>query len=131
METQDLINTEVGTKEIPKLKPSKVSIVGVSIKDKKNDGTLMKTPLVQVLVKHPEKEEAIEMTKIKTIRNEKVVSVVGLWCQLDEDNNFQKGSAVSELLSFLEAKSLKEIEGKEIQAVEEGNGSDYLCLKAY
>lgn len=130
METQDMLNKGIGTKEIPKLKPAKVSIVGVSIKDKKKDGTDMPTPLVQVHVKHPEKEDPIEMTKVKVIRNDKV-SVVGLWCQLDEDGLFQKGSAVSELMNFLNVSSLNEIEGKEIEAVEQSKESDYLCLKAY
>lgn len=130
MEKQDLLNTEIGTKEIPKLKPAKVSIVGVSFKDKTKEGKEMKTPLVQIIVKHPDKEETLEMTKIKVIRNEKV-AVISLWCQLDEDKKFQKGSAVSDLLTFLKASSLKEVEGLEIEAVEESKESDYLCLKAY
>jgi len=130
MEKQDLLNTEIGTKEIPKLKPAKVSIVGVSFKDKTKEGKEMKTPLVQIIVKHPDKEETLEMTKIKVIRNEQV-KVISLWCQLDEDKKFQKGSAVSELLTFLKASSLKEVEGKEIEAVEESKESGYLCLKAY
>jgi len=130
MEKQDLLNTEIGTKEIPKLKPAKVSIVGVSLKEKTKEGKEMKTPLVQIIVKHPDKEETLEMTKIKVIRNEQV-RVISLWCQLDEDKKFQKGSAVSDLLTFLKASSLKEVEGLEIEAVEESKESDYLCLKAY
>ena len=130
MEKQDLLNTEIGTKEIPKLKPAKVSIVGVSLKEKTKEGKEMKTPLVQIIVKHPDKEETLEMTKIKVIRNEQV-RVISLWCQLDEDKKFQKGSAVSDLLTFLKVSSLKEVEGKEIEAVEESKESDYLCLKAY
>ena len=130
MEQKDLLNTEIGTKEIPKLKPAKVSIVGVALKDKTKEGKEMKTPLVKIIVKHPEKDEPLEMTKIKVIRNEKV-AVISLWCQLDEDKKFQKGSAVSDLLTFLKVSSLKEVEGKEIEAVEESKESDYLCLKAY
>ena len=129
-EKKDLLNTKIGTKEIPKLKPSKVTIAGVSIKDKTNDGKEMKTSLVKILVKHPDKDEPIEMTKIKVIRNEKV-SVVGLWCQLDEDGLFQKGSAISDLLNFVGVESLSQLEGKEIEAVEQSKDSEYLCLKAY
>ena len=70
------------------------------------------------------------MTKVKVIKNEKV-DVVGLWCQLDEDSKFQKGSAVSELLNFLNVNSLSELEGKEINAIEQSENSEYLCLKAY
>jgi len=92
MEKQDLLNTEIGTKEIPKLKPAKVSIVGVSLKEKTKEGKEMKTPLVQIIVKHPDKEETLEMTKIKVIRNEQV-RVISLWCQLDEDKKFQRGEA--------------------------------------
>ena len=130
METQDMLNKEIGTKEKPKLKPAKVSIVGVSLKDKKKDGSEMKTPLVQVHVKHPEKEESIEMTELKYLKNDKVI-VSGLWCQLDEDKLFQKGSAVSILMNYLGVKTLKELEGKEIDVVEKSEKSDYLCLKAY
>lgn len=130
METNDLLKVGIGTKEKPKLKPAKVTIVGVSIKDKKNDGTDMKVPLVQVLVKHPDKEEPIEMSKVKVIRDEKV-SVIGLWCQLDEDKKFQKGSAVVELMNFLKVDSLDQVTGKEIEAVEQSKETDYLCLKVY
>jgi len=129
METQDFLKIGKGTKEIPKLKPSKVTIVGVSIKEKTKEGVKMKTPLVQISVKHPEKEEPIEMTKIKTIKADKV-SVVGLWCQLDEDGLFQKGSAITDLMDFLQVSCLAELEGKEIEAVEESK-EGYLCLKAY
>lgn len=130
MENNDLLKVGIGTKEKPKLKPAKVTIAGVSIKDKKKSGEDMKTPLVKVLVKHPDKEEPIEMTKVKLIKDDKVF-VVGLWCQLDEDKKFQKGSAVSELMNFLQVGSLEELEGKEIETVEQGKDSEYLCLKAY
>lgn len=130
METQDLLKTGIGTKETARLKPAKVKIMGVEIQTKTQEGKEMKSPLVNILCKHPDREEIVKLTKIKCERNGKL-EVIGLWVNLDEDKKFQKSSAVSELMRFLKVESLDALTGKEIEAIEQSKEDTYLCLKAY
>lgn len=130
METQELLNKKVGTKETPKLKPAKVKIMGVEIQKTTKDGKTMKSPLANILCKHPDKEELIKMSKIKCLRNDKL-EVVSLWVSLDEDGNLLKSSAISELLRFLNVDSLNDLTNKDIECIEQSKEDNYLCLKAY
>jgi hypothetical protein len=130
MEAQDIMKTKIGTKETSKLKPSRVRILGVEIQTKTKDGSVMKTPLANILIKHPDREEQVKVSKIKCERNGKL-EIVSLWCQLDEDKQFQKSSGVSELLRFLKIETLNDLTGKEIEAVEQSKEDTYLCLKVY
>ena len=130
METQDYMKTGIGTKETTKLKPAKVKIVSVEMQTKTADGKDMKSPLANILCKHPDKEELIRISKIKCERNGKL-EVIGLWVNLDEDKKFQKSSAVSELMRFLKVETLDALQNKEIEAIEQSKEDTYLCLKAY
>lgn len=130
MEIQNLLKTKIGTIETKKLKPAKVKILGVEFQDKKKDGTIMKSALANILVKHPDKEEHIKISKIKCIRNEKI-EIITLWVNLDENKQLEKSSAISDLLRFLNIESLEQIVGKEIEAIEQSKEDTYLCLKAY
>ncbi len=130
MDTEKLIQTGIGTKETPRINPAKVKIVSVRFQTEKKDGTIMKTPLVHFECKHPDKEELISISKVKCERNGKL-EVVGLWVQLDEDESFRKGSAVSTILNFLKCSNLEETYGKEVDLVVQSESNSYLCLKAY
>jgi len=132
MDTQDLLNSNIGDKEQPKgtVEPKTVVIVGVSIKEKTSEGVLMKTPMVQFSVMHPDKEEPITLSKMKYIDGDKAITK-GFWVQLDENGKFFKGSTVDLLLKKLGCNTLKETEGKSIDTVTESDKSSYLCFKLY
>lgn len=130
METQELMKTEIGTKENPTLNPTKIKIVSVRIQTNTKEGKEMKTPLAYFECKHPDKEELISLSKVKYEKNGKL-NVVSLWIQLDEDNKLKKSSSVSAVLNFLKCASLEEVYGKEIDTVKQSEDSAYLCLKAY
>ena len=124
METQEILNKETGTKEIVTLKPKTVKIVSVEaheIGEKKNVKLVCN-------VKHPDKEETIQVSSVKQERNGKL-QITGLWVNLDEDKNIRKGSALSEMMKFLDAKTPKDLEGKEVATTEDEKG--YLCFKCY
>ncbi len=130
MEQDVLINTEVGDKERPRLGPAKVTILGVTIKRKNKKDEVMNSPLVTFLCTHPDAEEAIKMTKVK-IQDGDNLKVVPMFADIDKDDKLQKGSTVAAVLEFLKAKSLDDVTGKTMEAIDESKDSKYLCLKAY
>ena len=130
-ETQiDYSKIGVGTKETSKLKPAKVKILGVEIKTKTNEGKIMKSPVANILVKHPDREETVQLSKIKYEKNGKL-DVVTLWVNLDEEGKFQKSSALAELLRFTKSANIEELTGKEVETIEQSKEDTYLCIKAY
>ena len=120
----------MGTIEKPSIKPAIVTIVSVLVKKKKADGSPMKIPAVNVLVKHPDKPELLTISKVSYLDG-KIVKTAGLWVQLDDDENIQKSSAVDRLVNYLNCDTIKEIVGKTIDTVQESDDSKYLSLKAY
>jgi len=130
MEQDELLNKGIGTKEKPRLGPSKVTILGVTIKRENKEGKKMDTPLVIFLCNHPDSEDPVKFSKVK-IEIEDKIKVVGMWAQIDEDNEIQKGSTLAMVLEFLKVKSLSEVTGKTMEAIDESKDSKYLCLKAY
>ena len=120
----------VGTKENQKLKPAKVKILGVSIQTNKKDGTELKSPIAHILCKHPDREETVELTKIKFEKNGKL-EVVTLWVSLDDEGKFSKSSALAELLRFTKSETLNDLTGKEVDTMEQSKEDTYLCIKAY
>lgn len=131
MNTDEIMNKKKGNLEVKKLEAKPVKIASVRIQEITKDGKQMKSPLVHFEVKHPDKEEIISISKVRLIRNGKDIITVGLWVSLDEEKNFQKGSALTELLDFLGCETLSEVEGKDIDTVMESDSSQFLCLKAY
>ena len=129
---QDILNAKTGNQEVPKntVKPAKVKIVSVVVKDKNKDDKKMDTPLLQFMVKHPEKDDLISITKVKYIDGEKAL-VKGFWVQKDEEGNFFKGSTIDLILKKLNCETLADTYGLEIDTIEESKDSPYLCLKAY
>ena len=90
----------------------------------------MDTPLLQFMVKHPEEDDLISITKVKYIDGEKAL-VKGFWVQKDEEGNFFKGSTIDLILKKLNCETLADTYGLEIDTIEESKDSPYLCLKAY
>ena len=127
MENQEeLLNKKTGDKEIPKLEAKEVEVQGVRI----DEVGAKKNQIVVLICKHPDKEELIELTKIKLLKNEKA-KVVGLWYSEDEDKNIQKGSSLGELLIVAGTETPKELIGKRLPTIQESKDSQYLCIKGY
>lgn len=118
------LDTEIGTKENPTLKPARVKIVRVEIvkvgKEKKNEKLVC-------FCKHPDKEEVIELSNVKYIEGDKMINS-GLWVNKDEDGKIRKNSVLAQFMSFLGAKKVSELENKEIDTVLQDR---YLVMKAY
>ena len=126
METQeDILNLETGEKEAVSLKPAKVKIEKVVVQEV---GTKGNKKLV-CSVKHPDKDESISISAVKYEGTKGKLTISGLWVNLDEDKKIRKGTALANFISYLECKIPKELEGKEIDTVEDDSG--YLVFKAY
>ena len=122
---QTNLNTPIGTKESERtlLKPAKLKIVNVEIiyvEKAKSEKAVFE-------VKHPDKDETIKISTVNFLDG-KEVKTSGTWVSKDEDGNLQKGSALTILMKSIEANTLKECIGKEVDSELEGN---YLCFKAY
>lgn len=129
MEQHDLLNKKVGTKELPKLEARDIVVQGLRVDDKSKEGKKV-SPLLVLICKHPDKEETIELTKIKVLKNEKT-KVVGLWVQEDLEGNLQKGSALHDLLKIAKVETIAELEGKSLPTIKQSEDSAYLCIKGY
>lgn len=127
METQDKLNKVVGSVEPEsKLEPKPVKVVDVSTElvtygDKQWDVCIFK-------VKHPDKEETIELNKVKYEKDNKI-KVVGTSLSLDKEDNINKASALAHLLNFYGVKTPAEMKEKELQT--SLDDKNYLCIKAY
>jgi len=126
MEQQEILNLEVGTKEIQTLKPEKVKVEKLEIREI-SFGDTKKQKLV-CFCKHPEKDDLIEISKVKYERQGKL-ETTGLWITLDSDGKIQKGSALAILLNYLNLQKPNDLIGKEIDTIEDEGG--YLCFKSY
>lgn len=126
MEEQEKLEKEIGTKEIITLKPEKVKVVEISFTPVKF-GTKTNEKVV-FSVKHPERDELISISSAKVLVK-KQLKVSGIWYTLDEEENIQKGSVLSQILEFVKVKNLSEMKDKEYETVLDDNG--YLCFKFY
>jgi hypothetical protein len=124
MNEEQLFNKPIGDKEIKRLEAKPVVVNTARIEEK----GVKKTPLLILSVKHPDQDETIDLSKVQFIDGSNV-KTVGLWISQDEDENLQKGSTVSKLMTFYKIKQLVEIKEMTLQTVlDEKN---YLCIKAY
>jgi len=124
MDTQEILNKEIGDKEVESLKPEKVKLVGVTVKEvgeKKNKK-------VAVSVKHSGREELIDISSVTYIVKEQVKSS-GLWYNEDEDGKIRKGSALAIFLGFAKVNKLADLAGKDYMTTLDAKG--YLTFKAY
>ena len=124
METQEILNKTIGTKESINLKPANVKIVEVKIElvgEKK-------TPKLVCSVKHPDNEELIHISSVKYEGKGKL-DVSGLWINLDDEKNLRKGSALANFIGYMKVTTPGELVSIEVETVEDSKG--YLCFKAY
>ncbi len=126
MEQQDILNTKVGNKEIPKLEAKEIEVHGVKVEEKgeKNFEILI------LMCKHPDKDELIDMSKIKIIDGDKT-KVLTSWVKKDEDGNIQKGSAIDKILKLAKVDMASELTGKVLPTTYQAEDGSYLCLKGY
>ena len=130
--TDDFMNKKSGSIEqvSNQLIPARVTIVSIIQKTEKPDGTKFKVPILQILCKHPEKDEPISISKIKILPEDKVITKT-TWVVLDSNEDIQKGSSVDDILNFLEIDCLADAVGKELDTVSESKDSHFLCLKLF
>ena len=124
-EEQIALTIGVGNIELERqtLKPAKVKIVDVKVVDVEK----VKSKKVNCEIKHPDKEDTIKISSVAYLLEKQIVTK-GLWFNLDKDGKIQKGSALAVFMESLDAKTLEELNGKEVDTDMEGN---YLCFKAY
>ncbi len=125
MEAQEELEKSIGTLEPETLKPTKVKIVKVELKE-------IGPKKIKKLVctcKHPDKEETIEISRVRYIVKDDKLATVGLWYKEDKEGNLQKGTALASFVVWSEAMNMKQLESKEVETVAEDTG--YLCFKAY
>lgn len=123
MEEQEILQTEIGTKEKEKLEPAVVKIVKLRIEHIEK----AKSQKVIFEVKHPGREKNVNLSSVSYLVGKELVTY-GTWINFDDDNKIQKGSALAVLLNHLEINKLADIVGKTIDTTLEGR---YLCFKAY
>ena len=124
MEQQDILNAETGTKESTNLKPAVVKIASVETRAVGDKGNLK----LACKVKHPDKEELIEISSVKYEFKNKLQSV-GLWVNLDEDKKIRKGCALATLMAYVGANNPNALVGKDCNTAEDDKG--FLTFKAY
>lgn len=126
MENQEKLKTGIGNIEAEKLEAKPVKIVKVDLRtvqfgNKENEK-------VAFTVKHPDKEEEIEISSVKhEVANN--LKETGLWFSTDKEGKIQKGSALANLLKFWKIENLEAAIGKEVETMMDSKG--YLCFKAY
>ena len=131
-EANEILNKAIGNKEkvSNSLKPSKVTIKAIEVKTKKADGLDMKVPLIEFVVKHPDSDDTIKISKVKQLLSDKVFCS-NTWFVQDEDNNIQKDSPLSRVMTHLGIDTLGEAVDKEIETIAESDTKHFLVLKAY
>lgn len=123
-------NYEISEEDIKreKLTTKKVTIVDITEQTPNNKtGTEIKPKFV-FMCKHPDKEELIEISKVKYEKDKKL-TIAGTWVSLDENNKLLKNCATSILLTKIGAKKIQDAIKKEVETTEDDNG--YLVFKAY
>lgn len=129
--SKDLLNATVGQNEGSKaLECKPVQIKDIVIQTVNKEGKTMDNPLVQLLCKHPDKEDLIKLTQIKRLIGEKLANTA-LFVSVDDDGQFMKDSGVACLLKFNNKSTLKELEGIMMDTVKESETSKYMALKCY
>ena len=126
VETDELQNT-IGTEEFTTLKPAIVDIEKVEVIEVGEK----KYRKVQCYVKHPDAKELAKISSVEYINpNSKKVETAGLFINKDSEDKIRKNSALAVLMSFLDAKTIAELNGKTgVKTVTGANG--FLAFKGY
>ena len=126
-QNENLDQIGVGTKEAESLSAKPVLVAGHRIEDVFNKEKEKVGKKVVLICKHPDREDNIEISKVKYLKNDAVVSS-GLWFNLDEDNMIPKNSALAHTLNQYECNIVADIDGKTVKTdLDKG----YLVIKAY
>lgn len=123
-ETQNELNTPIGTEEAVTLKPAKVEILEGNIEEV----GAKKAKKVVFTVKHPLSEQPIKISAVKW-ENKGKLEVSGLWFNTDSKNQIRKGSALATFLQLTGSGNIAGTFGKQIETVADENG--YLVFKGY
>ncbi len=137
-EQKSLGQVGIGTREPEKLEAKPVSVVGYEVrsvpeKNQTDDAGNIKTEKghygekVVLLVKHPDKEDNLEISKTRYVKGDKI-QTSGLWFNKDQDGNIPKNSALAHTMMKYGVDVLDNFTGKEVQT-ELDNG--YIVVKAY
>lgn len=129
METDTRLNVGIGTKESVSLKPAKLKILRAEIQPVTSTAGKAVGDKVCLFCKHPDKNEAIEISSVKFESKDGKLKTSGIWFKLDEDGQIIKGSALSVVLNFYDAANVAAMIGKEVDSVLDD--SNYLAIKAY
>ena len=125
-ENLDKLKKEIGTKEAETLKEATVKVMEVKIEKVGEKGN----EKVVCSVKHPDREEPIEISSVKyeNPRTSKL-EVAGLWYNTDDEDLIRKGSVLAIFMGKQGVKILGELRDKEIETIHDDRG--FLCFKAY
>lgn len=121
---EDILTKPVGNKEPKKLGAKNVTVIHARIDEKGEK----KNKILILSCKHPEQDDLLELSKVQLIDG-KSVKTVGLWVNLDEDENIQKGSALASFMTKFGINQLTELKDKELPTTFDEKG--YLVIKAY
>lgn len=128
METPEIdskLQIGIGDKEIKKLEPSMVIIEKVKIVPV-GEKKILK---VVCSVKHPEKDELVEISAVKHELTKDKLKIVGLWFKTDEEDKLQKGTPLAKFISFVGADNILALIKKEVETTLDEN--NYIVFKAY
>ena len=124
METQNILETGIGTKEMESLKAATVKIIDIVVEEvpmfKKNKAVFK--------VVHPQAKEPISISSIRYLKKDKLTTT-GTWVAMDEDNKLMKGSALALLISKSGADNLKGMVNMDLQTELDEKG--YLAFRCY
>jgi len=127
IETGNDMEIGVGTKESVALEPKNVLIQQAKIEEVKNKENKRIGDKVNLICKHPDKEEPITISSVKYEKGDQI-KASGIWFNKDDEGKIQKGSALAIMLEHLKCSNIKELENKEVgTTLDKG----YLCVKAY
>ena len=123
------LNVPIGTEEVQRLKPARVSIQGVNVLTSQKDGRQIVR--IVCLVKHPDANELVKVSNVEYINPaSKKVETAGLFINKDSEGKIRKNSALAILMTKLGASMPAELKGKNDVETLQGS-SGYLVFKAY
>lgn len=125
METNEILNLEIGTEETNVTLTAKpVTIIAIrkeEVGEKKNEKFIF-------TCKHPDREEPIDISRAKHLVGN-TLKAQGTWISLDKDGKLFKNSVVSKMMTSANCLKVSDLVNKVFQTTEDENG--YLCFKVY
>ena len=128
MNEQEKLSIGIGNLEAKKLDEGNVKVMGVRIEEVQNKDKKIVGEKVVFVVKHPAREDNLQISKVRYIKSLDKIESSGTWYNLDEDNNIVKNSALASLMMHYGCLSINDFIGKDVQTILDGN---YLSIKAF